>query len=398
MNEFFNLTIGLSVYSKWVLIRLIAEKAIGDELSKSDLIELGCPHNKFKKVIEELQEINAISKLEAEHFKPGRPADSYIFAYDKYTEMNKLLPFEKLLKVEGKSFRVPVKIVWCFFVLNQDEFGHVENFSLPTIANACGIKQIEVKTAVTKLIIHNLITQLTRGCTFRKNEVFTYEENRLITKRPSAYGLSIPNYDRVDELKATGLNFNLLLSSKEVIFGDYVNSIYNTLPSNLDNRYKVLLGVYLNSLFSDHSFKLVKSYLADQPKNSIDNFQSSLALLTVKCIKKIISYKNQKQHLSIFDISNSLFGTTDIFHMNSNLYHLSSFITSFINVYVNCLLFITYAYFKKSTPFRVKAYRNYISEIDDMKADVFVLKRRLFLYLDINDLTPKVRIAFSSKI
>jgi hypothetical protein len=317
--------------------------------------------------------------------------------------MNKSLPIEKLLKVEGKSFRVPVKIVWCFFVLNQDEFGHVENFSLPTIANACGIKQIEVKTAVTKLIVHNLITQLTRGCTFRKNEVFTYEENRLITKRPSAYGLSIPNSDRVDglkatALKATALNFNLLLSSEEVKFGDYVSSICNTLPSNLDNRYKVLLGVYLNSLFSDHSFKLVKSYLADQPKNSIDNFLSSLALLTVKCIKKILSYKNQKQHLSIFDVSNSLFGTTDIFHMNSNLYHLSSVITSFINVYVNCLLFITYAYFKESTPFRVKAYRNYISEIGDMKAEVFVSKRRLFLYLDINNLTPKVRIVFSSKI
>ncbi|MBB1341104.1 hypothetical protein H5158_05560 [Pseudoalteromonas sp. SR45-6] len=398
MNEFFTFTSNLSPYTKWVLIRLITGRVIGDKLSKADFLELGCTHNKFKKVIEELQEFNAILKHKTEHSKKGRPAESYIFIYDEHTEMTKSLPIEKLLKVEGKSFRVPVKIVWCFFVLNQDEFGHVENFSLPTIANACGLKTIEVKTAVTKLIEHDLITQLTRGCTFRKNEVFTYEENRLITKRPSAYSLSIPNYDSLDELNTTALDFNLLLSSKEVKIGDYVSSICNWLPSSFDIRYKVLFDVYLNGHFSGLTFELVKSYLADQPESSIDNFRSSLALLTIKCIKKILSCRNQKQHLSILDVSNSLFGTTDIFHMNSNLYHLSSFITSFINVYVNCLLFITYAYFKKSTPFRVKAYRNYISEIDNMKANVFVLKRNLFLCLNTNNLTPKVRIVFSSKI
>lgn len=152
MNEFFNLTTGLSAYSKWVLIRLILKKTIEDELSKSDLIELGCPHNKFKKVIEELQEINAISKLEAEHFKRGRPALSYTFIYNGHDEIDRLKFTEMLAKLEGLGLRVPIKLVWCFFVLNQDEFGHVENFSVPVIAKACKLKNVEVKTAIIKLV------------------------------------------------------------------------------------------------------------------------------------------------------------------------------------------------------------------------------------------------------
>ena len=400
MNKFFTLTTNLSSHAKWVLICLIIGREIGGEVYKVDFIKLGCPHNKFKKVVSELININAISVHNVEHIKKGRPAESYIFVYDKYTEINKLLPSKMLTEIEDKNFRVPVKIVWCFFCLNKDKFGYVENLSVPVIAKACMLKNVEVKTAIAQLVTSNKIQKLTTGCTFKKNKLFTYEENRLITKRPSAYALSIANYDTVVDLKATAFNFNfnLLLSSKEAKTGDFVSSICNSLPSNIDNRYKVLFEVYLNRLFSENSLGLVKSYLDDQPKNSIDNFLSSLQLLTVKCIKKIISYKNQKQHLSILDTSYSLFGTTDIFHMNSNLYHLSSVITSFIKVYVNCFLFIIYAYFERSAPLRVKAYRNYISEIDNMKADVFVLKRYLFLYLNINNLTPKVRIAFSSKI
>lgn len=402
MNEFFILTTSLSAHSKWVLIRLISKKTIGDELSKSDLIELGCPHNKFKKVVDELLKINAILVHNVEHIKKGRPSNSYIFIYDKYTEMNKLLSSEMLAQIEGEDFRVPVKIVWCFFCLNKDEFGFVENLSVPVIAKACKLKNVEVKTAIAQLVASNKIQQLTTGCTFKKNGLFTHEENLSITKRASAYALSIPNYDTVDELKATPLNFNfnLFLSSKEAKTEDYVSSICNSLPINIANRYKVLFDVHLKRLFSKHSLELFKSYLADQPKNSIDNFRRTLGLLVVKCIKKIISYKNRKQHLSILDISKSLFGTTDIFHMNSNLYHLSSFITSYIKVYVNCFLFNTYVYFKKSTPSRVnvKTYRNYISEIDNFKADAFFLNKKLFLHLNTNNLTPNVRIAFSSKI
>lgn len=398
MNEFFTVSTGLSAYSKWVLIRLILDKTIGDQLSKTDFIKRGCPYNKFNIVVGELLNIEAISEHKVGQSNPERPKSSYNFIYDAPSEISKLISSEMLVKIEAENFRVPVKIVWCFLCLSKDEFGFVENLSVPVIAKACKLKNVEVKTAIAHLVKSKKIQQSTTGCTFKKNKLFAHEENRLITKRPSAYNLSIPNYDSLDELKATALDFNLLLSPKEVKIGDYVSSICNWLPDSFNIRYKVLFDVYLNAHFSGLSFELVKSYLADQPESSIDNFRSSLTLLTIKGIKKILSYKNPKQHLSILDVSNSLFGTTDIFHMNSNLYRLSSFITSFINVYVNCLLFITYDYFKKSTPFRVKAYRNYISKIDNMKADVIVFNRNLFLYMNTNNPTPKVRIAFRAKI
>lgn len=397
MSEFFNLTIGLSAYSKWVLIRLIAKKTIGDELSKSELIELGCPHNKFKKVIEELQEINAISKLEAEHFKPGRPTLSYTFIYNSHDKIDRLKFTEMLAKVEGLELRVPIKLVWCFFVLNQDEFGYVENFSVSVIAKACKLKNVEVKTAIIKLVESKKIQQLATGCTFKENEPFTCEKNRLITKRPSAYTLSIPNNNSPIEHISTALVFNLL-SSKKIKKDEYVGQFFNSLPTNINRRYRALFDIHLNNLFSGDSFELVKSYLADQPKNSIDNFRNTLNLLTVKCIKKILSYKNPKQHLSTLDVSNSLFGTTNIFQIDSKLYHLSNFITSFINIYVHSLLFISYAYFEASDSLRVKTYREYIYDIDNVKADVFVLKRYIFLCLNKNNLTSEVRVAFSSRI
>lgn len=397
MNKFFTSTASLSAYTKWVLIRLITGKIIGDELSKSDLIELGCPHNKFKKVMEELQEINAISKLEAQYFKPGRPTLSYTFIYNGHDKIDRLKFTEMLAKLEGLELRVPIKLVWCFFVLNQDEFGHVENFSVPVIAKACKLKNVEVQTAIIKLVKSKKIQQLATGCTFKENKPFTYEKNRLIAKRPSAYVLSIPNDNSSIEHISTALVFNLL-SSKKIKKDEYVDQFFNSLLNNIDRRYRALFYIHLNNLFSGDSFELVKSYLADQPKNSIDNFRNTLTLLTVKCIKKILSYKNPKQHLSILDVSNSLFGTTNIFQMNSKLYHLSNFITSFINIYVHSLLFISYSYFEASASPRVKTYREYIYDIDDVKADVFVSKRHLFLCLNTNNPTSEARVSFSSKI
>lgn len=168
MNEFFNLTTSLSVYSKWVLIRLIVEKTIGDELSKSDLIELGCPHNKFKKVIEELQEINAISKLEAKHFKRGRPTLSYTFIYNSHYKIERLKFAEMLAKLEELKLRVPVRLVWSFFALNQDEHGYIEGFTMANIAKVCGLESPQIKTAIKQLGNANLLSQPVKGCTIKK--------------------------------------------------------------------------------------------------------------------------------------------------------------------------------------------------------------------------------------
>tara|TARA_Y100000310_G_C20648252_1_gene797885 strand:+ start:1399 stop:2124 length:726 start_codon:yes stop_codon:yes gene_type:complete len=178
MNEFF--TTSLSAYSKWILIRLIVDETIEGKLSKADLIKLGCPHNKFKKVVDELIKFNAILLDNVEHIKKGRPSDSYIFVYDRYTEINKLLPRETLAKIEGIGFRVPVKIVWCFFCLNKNEFGFVENLSVPVIAKACKLKNVEVQSAISKLVELNFIQHVIKGCTFKKVEIIGSKHKRTL--------------------------------------------------------------------------------------------------------------------------------------------------------------------------------------------------------------------------
>ncbi|MEQ5874972.1 hypothetical protein J3455_10540 [Pseudoalteromonas sp. NFXS39] len=368
MSEFFNLTTGLSAYSKWVLIRLIAEKTIGDELSKSDLIELGCPHNKFKKVIEELQEINAISKLAAEHFKPGRPADSYIFVYDKYTEMNKSLLFKKLVQIEDESFRVPVKIVWCFFVLNQDEFGHVENFSLPTIANKCGLKNIEAKTAITKLIEQNFIIQITKGCTYKKNERFTCNEKKANPKRPSAY--LVPYLDLQGELKVISMGnirFKPLLEIKDINKQIYKDNFIKSLSPELDTSLGEnvsLLKFQAEGLTSMHIFKAIKLHLAKQPKSVLDNLYYVFLLLLTKGIKSKISIQN---------VYNSLAGTDQTDCENSTFYKMCLVITSLVNTISKYLVLSCYAKASSTLPFNEQSHNS------ELMADAFCTKKYLFI-------------------
>ncbi|WKD24194.1 hypothetical protein NDQ71_03610 [Pseudoalteromonas sp. KG3] len=168
MNEFFTFTSNLSPYTKWVLIRLITGRVIGDKLSKADFLELGCPHNKFKKVIEGLLEINAISKLGSKHFKRGRPTLAYSFIYDRPNEISKFISNEMLTKLEKLKLRVPVRLVWSFFVLNQDELGYIEGFSMADIDKACGLESTQLKTAIYLLKNKNLISQPVTGCTIKK--------------------------------------------------------------------------------------------------------------------------------------------------------------------------------------------------------------------------------------
>ena len=392
MNEFFTLTTGLSAYSKWILIRLIIGRTLGVELSKSDLIELGCPHNKITKVIDELLNIKAISKLKVEHFNRGRPKDCYNFIFNESIEMSKLIPNEMLLKIEGKDFRVPAKIVWCLFVLNQDKFGHVENFSVSTIANVCGLKNIEVKTAVTKLIEHNLILELTKGCTYKKSELMTHNINQDVTKRPSAYlvsSLHIPN--KVNFI-STGItiNFNSLLNVAEGDKDLYINNIIKAFPSSkcLNSSKHIQ-----ENLMSEDMYNAFKIYLDMQPKNVLDNLRSTLSLLFYKFLK--LPSSNPKKRLSIIHVSNSLFGTRDIFNMNSTLFHLCSFITNYINLYSHSFLFHVFFGSEQLSFRNIKAY---LKKLSNIKIDISIKLYKLFIINHFSSCSDDVKDIYYSKI
>ena len=395
MNKFFTSTASLSAYTKWVLIRLITGKIIGDELSKADLIKLGCPHNKFKKVIEELQEINAISKLEVEHFKPGRPTLSYTFIYNSHDKTDRLKFTEMLAKLEGLKLRVPIKLVWCFFVLNQDEFGHIENSSLPTIANKCGLKNIEVKTAVTKLIEHDLITQLTRGCTYKKYDLFTHNKHKCLTKRPSAYLVSLSNLPANNELISTStkINFDSVLSvitsDKNVFIRNIIESLFSSKSLFLNNNIRRILRKILTS---DRIYDDLKSYLDMQPENVLYNFKCTLLLMMCKSIKAISS--NQKS-LSIIHVSNSLFGTRDIFNMNSNLFYLCSFITLYINLYSHSFLFYIIFSHKKFTSCSIRRYKKLLHNI---KIDILIKSDKLFIITNASSCPSDVISIYYSRL
>ena len=168
MNKFFTSTASLSAYSKWVLICLIVDKTIGDELSKTDFIKRECPYNKFNKVVDELLNIDAISEHKVKQSNRGRPKIYYNFIYDTPNEISKLISSEILAKIEGKDLRVPIKILWCFFVLNQNEFGYIEGFTMANIATACGLESTQLKTAIKLLKNENLISHSVTGCTIKK--------------------------------------------------------------------------------------------------------------------------------------------------------------------------------------------------------------------------------------
>ena len=176
MNKFFTLTANLSSHAKWVFFQLIIKKTLGINLSKGDIIELGCAHNKYLNVIHELQKFNAILKLEVEHKKRGRPSVSYDYVFEKHYEISQLIPRNILVELEDVELRTPTKLVWSFFLLNQDEFGYVENISKHEIAKACGLKITELKTAIKHLKNMKLLSQPVTGCTIK--ELAILNENK----------------------------------------------------------------------------------------------------------------------------------------------------------------------------------------------------------------------------
>lgn len=343
MSEFFNLTTGLSAYSKWVLIRLIAEKTSGDELSKSDLIKLGCPHNKFKKVIEELQEINAISKLEAKHFKRGRPTLSYTFSYHSHDKIDRLKFTEMLAKSEGLERRVPIKLVWYFFALNQDEYGYVESFSLPIIAKVCGLKNVEVKTAISKLIELNFIQQVIKGCTFKKIEIIGAKNERSLTrieennlKRSSCFKIIEKNQNK----------FSYLFTLPSITHFDSSSGrkkIYSLTGLLLDfySDKGIRENVFLRLLRYEVSpFEHDFNFLYQQHKEVFRYFDEVLLKLVSMGISHLINGETKIKPVCQKDTFNHIFSPADYELSADNLgYGTSHLITKLANILIHYILY-----------------------------------------------------------
>lgn len=367
MNKLFTSTGSLSAHSKWILIRLITEKTIGDELSKSELIELGCPHNKFKKVIEELQEINAISKLEAEHFKPGRPTLSYTFIHNSHGKIERLKFTEMLAKLEGLELRVPIKLVWCFFVLNQDEFGYVVNFTLSNIAKACGLKDAEVKTAISQLIDLKLIQKAIKGCTLKKVE----DENK-----NSIVEIGGNNFKRSSCFKIIGNNHNkfiyLFTSPSLTNLESHANrkKIYNLSGALIDfffsekkreNVFLRLLRFEVDPL--EHDF----NFLCQQPKEVFSYFDGVLLKLVSMGLSYLLNGGTKIKPISQKDAFSHIFSPADYEVSAANLgYGTSYLIRNLANIYIHYILY-SIVHSLKDTPEVGEDIEKYLSSIHSLK-------------------------------
>lgn len=278
MNEFFTVSTGLSAYSKWVLIRLILDKTIGDQLSKTDFIKRGCPYNKFNIVVGELLNIEAISEHKVGQSNPERPKSSYNFIYDAPSEISKLISSEMLVKIEAENFRVPVKIVWCFLCLSKDEFGFVENLSVPVIAKACKLKNVEVKTAIKQLDNANLLSQPVKGCTIKK---YSSENSKTIK---NSIGSEANNLKRCSTFKINDKETHAIYLIALPSFNKRKLNSYTTIflsllrdkPLNRDSLFMELLHFENKWLESTPKQYDEIGFLMQQPPQIFDHFDSVL--------------------------------------------------------------------------------------------------------------------------
>jgi hypothetical protein len=347
MNKIFTLKTNLSPHTKWMLIRLIIGRIVGDEVSKNDLIKLGCPHNKLKKVIEELQEINAISKLESKHFKRGRPTLSYSFIYDEPNEISKLISSEILVKFEGLKLRMPIKLVWSFFALNQDEQGYIEGFSMAKIAKACGLKIVEVKTAIKQLDNANLLSQPVKGCTIKK---YSNENSKTIKNSigSEANNLKRCSTFKINDDKETHPIYLIALPSfnkrKLNSYTTIFLSLLQDKPLNSGSLFMELLHFENKWLESTPKQYDEIGFLMQQPPQVFDHFDSVLFKLASYGLLRLL---NKTGHvlkpISEEDAFNQILSPAN-FELTAAIHGrlTSELIGSFANLLIHYILYTLY--------------------------------------------------------
>lgn len=189
MHQLFKDTKNLSPYAKWVLISLVIYHPPGSIINKLQIIELGCPHNKFSKVVNELLSYGALSQVKVPSAIQGRPALSYRILGCNFTSLDALKADETFCEFKNSKIRAPFKLVWCFFILNQNKYSEIESCSSLDISMACGLEAIQVKKIIKKLKETNKIHQSVTGCTLKKSDTLTSGTSQSF-KRPSSYRIS----------------------------------------------------------------------------------------------------------------------------------------------------------------------------------------------------------------
>ena len=121
--------------------------------------------------------------------------------------------------------------------------------------------------------------------------------------------------------------------------------------------------------------------------------RSTLSLLFYKFLK--LPSSNPKKRLSIIHVSNSLFGTRDIFNMNSTLFHLCSFITNYINLYSHSFLFHVFFGSEQLSFRNIKAY---LKKLSNIKIDISIKLYKLFIINHFSSCSDDVKDIYYSKI
>lgn len=379
MNKFFTLTANLSSHAKWVFFQLIIKKTLGINLSKGDIIELGCAHNKYLNVIHELQKFNAILKLEVEHKKRGRPSVSYDYVFEKHYEISQLIPRNILVELEDVELRTPTKLVWSFFLLNQDEFGYVENISKHEIAKACGLKITELKTAIKHLKNMKLLSQPVTGCTIKELAILNENKSKPLDniegnnlKRNSTFRIN--NAKKIDSLYL----IKLPLINRWISFTDkkklgYYTAIFLPLfreQSAKQDTFFLDLLRFENEWIKDVSnLNDEYQFLAQQPLQVFKYFDDVLfRLVTCGLLHIIRSGNNIIKPISEEDSFNLIFSPANFeSRENVSVNTISKLISSFANILIHYILFHFYEYKNDSNLDQSLKFQQYSDWIANLK-------------------------------
>ncbi|KPV90307.1 hypothetical protein AN395_03349 [Pseudoalteromonas sp. P1-30] len=380
MHKFFLLTPTLSAHSKWVLLQLIIKDNLGKNLSKNDIIELGCAHNKYSNVIRELQEIKAILKLKVKHKKNAPPSISYDYWFSKHHEVNQLIPRNMLEKLEYVKLRTPTKLVWSFFLLNQDEFGYVENFSKPEIAKACGLKLTELKTGIKHLKNMKLLSQPVTGCTIKELAILEGKEPKPI-KKNKGINLKRSSTFLINHNKQTHSLYVIkmrqiikwrFLTDKNKL--RYYTAIFLPLlqkqPKSQDTFFLDLLRFKHEWIKDTSDLNDEYQFLSQQPLQVFKYLDDVLFRLVTCGLLKIVRYGNNIINpVSEEDSSNRIFGplkSRTMDNVNGNI--TSKLMSNFANILIHYILFHFYEHKRNNNLDHSREFKQYSNWIASLKS------------------------------
>ncbi|MBU76300.1 MAG: hypothetical protein CMK63_04805 [Pseudoalteromonadaceae bacterium] len=370
MDNVFSELYPLSPYAKWLLVSLQTTEISERKLTQTELVKVGCPKNKIKKVIGELVNFNILKEHSEKHKKAGRPK----LLYEFNTGILSHLPqstFTNIEKIIASKLNTPVKLVWFFLCSNQDEYGYVESFSLPIIAKVCGLKNVEVKTAISKLIELNFIQQVIKGCTFKKIEIIGAKNERSLTrieesnlKRSSCFKIIEKSQNKFSYLfTLPSITHFDSSSGRKKIYS--LTGLLLDFYSNKGIRENVFLRLlrYEVSPF-EHDF----NFLYQQHKEVFRYFDEVLLKLVSMGLSHLINGEAKIKPVCQKDTFNHIFSPADYELSADNLgYGTSHLITKLANILIHYILY-SIIYSLKDPPKIDGDIEKYLDSIQSLKS------------------------------